>query len=290
MGCDVGCALCDDKDNSVCRRCNAGLAILDNECLEECPVDYLKSEDGSACELRTYLLGDTFVIFPILGTASFFVLITLASYMLTGHRSLVSSTLIAFFGVIEMAATLYQFLYASKEERDYKPIAIGSICVLISGMILNVVFIVNFHKQVKGKDKEFERWRKQKWLASNFFLIIAGCFSLTLYRLIYCRLFRLQATSVKLSRPQPFLRPILIFTWIKFLVFNIPLIIVDLIGTGPLAWGNQCYMTMVESCVLSFCSLVLMLWETVKREELIVRESYRLNLDKMELLDQAELD
>ena len=85
-------------------------------------------------------------MFPILGTASFFVLITLASYWLTGHRSLVSSTLIAFFGVIEMAATMYQFLYASRQElEDYKPIAIGSICVLISGMILNIVFIVHFH-------------------------------------------------------------------------------------------------------------------------------------------------
>jgi len=86
------------------------------------------------------------------------------------------------------------------------------------------------------------------------------------------------------------LRPILIFTWIKFLVFNVPLIIVDLIGTGPLAWGNQCYMTMVESCVLSFCSLILMLWETVKRNDLIQRESYRLKLDKMELLDHPDLD
>ena len=87
--------------------------MYENKCREECPTDHLKSEDGSVCEKRTYPLGDTFIMFPILGTASFFVLITLASYWLTGHRSLVSSTLIAFFGVIEMAATMYQFLYAS---------------------------------------------------------------------------------------------------------------------------------------------------------------------------------
>jgi len=49
-------------------------------------------------------------------------------------------------------------------------------------------------------------------------------------------------------------------------------------------------MTMVESCVLSFCSLILMLWETVKRNDLIQRESYRLKLDKMELLDHPDLD
>ena len=33
-----------------------------------------------------------------------------------------------------------------------------------------------------------------------------------------------------------------------------------------------------------------MLWETVKRNDLIQRESYRLNLDKMELLEHPDLD
>ena len=107
IGCEDGCAECDEKDQTICRKCAPGLAMHENKCYEECPVDYLKNEDGSVCEKRTYPLADTFVMFPILGTACFFVLITLASYWLTGHRSLVSSTLIAFFGVIEMFATAY---------------------------------------------------------------------------------------------------------------------------------------------------------------------------------------
>ena len=289
--CDPGCQYCDPEAAWVCLTCAGGLALLDGECRAECPDAYLKSPDGSTCEPRTYPLDATFIAFPVLGAAAFFVLITLASYWLTGHRSLVSSTLIAFFGPIEMAATLYQFLYTLlDDDRNFVPIRIGSICVFSCGVILNLVFIVHFHKQVKGTDKEFERWRKRKWCASNCCLFMAGGCSLTLYRLIYCRIFRLQAMSVKLSRPQPFLRPILMFTWIKFLVFNIPLIIVDLVGTAPLAWGNQCYMTMVESCVLSFCSLILMLWETVKRKDLIRRESRQLTLEKMEVLDEADVD
>jgi hypothetical protein len=75
--------------------------------MEECPFEYLKSEDGSVCELRTYPLDETFIVFPILGTAGFVVLITISSYYLTGRRSLVSSTLIAIFGPIEMAACFY---------------------------------------------------------------------------------------------------------------------------------------------------------------------------------------
>lgn len=200
-GCRVGCAMCDDQDNSICLRCSAGLALLNNTCLESCPFEYLKSPDGSVCELRTYPLDRTFVVFPFLGTAFFFVLVTLASYWLTGHRSLVASSLIAWFGPIEMAATFYQFLYSARDDRQFKPVLIGSLCVFVAGVIVNIVFIVNFHKQVKGTDRQFERWRKQKWIASNFYLVVSALLSVTMYRLIYCRLFRLDIMTVKLNRP-----------------------------------------------------------------------------------------
>jgi len=216
-------------------------------------------------------------------------MISLASYWLTARRSLLPSSLIAFFGPIEMAACLFQFVYTLSDERDFKPIKIGSICVFVSGMILNLVFVVNFIKQVKGKDKEFERWRKRKWCAANFFLVLAGMISLTLYRLIYCRLFRLDMMSVKVSKPQPFLRPILIFSAIKMLVFNLPLIIVDIYGISILSWGNQVYMTMWESLILSLVSLLLQIWEWRQRKTLIVRESKNtLNLEKMENLDEKK--
>ena len=110
----------------------------------------------------------------------FFVLVTLASYWLTARKSLVASALIAFFGPIEMAATFYQFVYAGRSDRHFVPIEIGSIFVFMSGLALNFVFVVNFHKQVKGTDKEFERWRKQKSCASNALLALAALPSLTL--------------------------------------------------------------------------------------------------------------
>lgn len=294
LGCQLGCQLCDEQDNSRCLRCSAGLALLESACLDVCPPEYKKSEDGSVCELRSYPLDKTFVAFPILGTAMFFVLVTLASYWLTARRSLVASALIAFFGPIEMAATFYQFVYAGRSDRRFVPIEYGSICVFISGLALNFVFVVNFHKQVKGTDKEFERWRKQKSCASNTLLALAALPSLTLYRLIYCQLFRLDMLSVKVSRPQPFLRPILIFSWIKFAIFNVPLVIVDIYGIAVLEWGNQCFMTMVESCILSFCSLFLMIWETRNRTSLILKEDksigkhYEKNMMELELLEDED--
>lgn len=154
--------------------------------------------------------------------------------------------------------------------------------MFISGLILNFVFIVNFHKQVKGKDKEFDRWRKKKQFASNVYLILSGSVSLTIFRLIYCRLFRLEVMDVKVSRVQPFLRPLMIFTWIKILVFNLPLIIVDIYGLSILSWGNQCYMTMVESLMLSIISVMLMFWEKKNILNLITREGQQINLDKLQ--------
>jgi len=76
-----------------------------------------------------------------------------------------------------------------------------------------------------------------------------------------------------------------VFSWIRFLVFNMPLIIVDLVGLSSLDWGNQCFMTMLESMMLSCISLGLLLWETTHRDALILREGKTLNLDKMELLE-----
>lgn len=80
----------------------------------------------------------------------------------------------------------------------------------------------------------------------------------------------------------------LLFTWIRFVVFNVPLIIVDLIGLSHLSWGNQCFMTMLESLIISIVSLGLLIWETRKRTQLIIREGKHMNLDKMELLQAAD--
>jgi hypothetical protein len=238
VACETGCALCDDQDNSICLKCSAGLALLSNICREECPFEYVKSTDGSVCEQRTYPLDRTFVPFPILGTAGFFLLLTLASYWLTGRRSLVSSTLIAIFGPIEMAACFYQFYYSVSEDRNYMPILIGSICVFVSGMVINAVFVVTFIKATRGKDKQFEKWSKRHRYATKFFLVVAATCSLTLYRLIYCRIFRASFMNARMNKPWPFLQHILMFTWIRFLVFNMPLIIVDLVGLSSLDWGN----------------------------------------------------
>lgn len=69
------------------------------------------------------------------------------------------------------------------------------------------------------------------------------------------------------------------------LVFNLPLVIVDIYGLSILSWGNQCFMTMCESLTLSLISLALMTLEWRERLNLISREGSAINLEKM---DQAK--
>jgi hypothetical protein len=264
------------------------LALLDNACLRECPFDYLKSADGSVCEVRTYFLDEEFIVLPFLQVALLFVLVTVASYWLTGRRSLVSSTLIAFFGPVEVACVVYQIYYAIK--RGYTAVLIGSIYCLAASFVANTVYMINWYKQVKGTDRQFTRWAKQKWISSKCLLILTCVISMTLHRLMFVRLFRLEFMSMKVSRPKQFLRPFFIFTWIRFVVFNVPLIIVDLIGTANLPWGNQCHMTMFESCTLSFLTMCLMIYEGLKRDDLLLREQVGLRLDKVESDDERKKD
>lgn len=106
-------------------------------------------------------------------------------------------------------------------------------------MVLNGAFIFQFNKIVlKQKDRDFERWRKIKKFSSYFFLGLAAFPCLTLYRLIFCKLFRIEMMDIKVTRPQPFLRPIFMFTFIKWAVFNFPLIIVDIVALENLDWGS----------------------------------------------------
>ena len=87
-GCTEGCKLCSPKDNSVCLVCDEGLSMLNNECLPECPEDYVKSEDGATCELRLYPLNKFYVPFPFVGLLVIFYSVILASWLLTRRDTL----------------------------------------------------------------------------------------------------------------------------------------------------------------------------------------------------------
>jgi hypothetical protein len=70
----------------------------------ECPDDYKKSPDGSACELRQYPLDRSFIPFPFVGAFVVLFFIILVSYKLTGGKTLVTQSTIASISIILFVA------------------------------------------------------------------------------------------------------------------------------------------------------------------------------------------
>lgn len=141
-GCVTGCDNCDSIDNSKCLKCSNGLALLDNECLVNCPFNYVKSSDGSTCELRGYLLDGSLIYFPFLSAASFVVAISLTSFCFTKGKSLILSNAIALLSFVEVASLIFQTYQAYS--RDYLRLAIATAGVHGLLLALNSLFLIYY--------------------------------------------------------------------------------------------------------------------------------------------------
>ena len=68
----------------------------------------------------------------------------MGSYFTTGRQSLVSSTLIAFFGPIEMGANAYLIYYTSIPSNNLNSFITGLIGSISAGVVVNVIFVLFF--------------------------------------------------------------------------------------------------------------------------------------------------
>ena len=137
---------------------------------------------------------------------------------------MVSSTLIAFFGPIEMAINAFLLYLSFLPSLNFQAFTIGLIGTLSAAVFINIVFVIIFVILVQNKDKLFIKWREKRIIQTNFLLILSGTISITLFRLIYSKLFENEQFNPNVKNPVKFLRPILVFTWIKFICFNMPFV------------------------------------------------------------------
>lgn len=110
--------------------------------MTECPFNYVKSADGSVCQLRTYLLNKTLVYFPFAAAAAFVILVCVTGYFVTKRKSLIISNSIALLGLIEEGALIYQLYQAYYYKTNYIIITLSSLGVLISLLLINISFVV----------------------------------------------------------------------------------------------------------------------------------------------------
>jgi hypothetical protein len=106
-GCPEGCNVCSIADNSICLVCEPGLSMLSNECFTNCPPEYIKSVDGSTCELRQYPLDKYYAPFPFMAILALFYAIILASWILTRRETLLCQNMIAATALVLIVAEVF---------------------------------------------------------------------------------------------------------------------------------------------------------------------------------------
>jgi hypothetical protein len=111
-GCRSECTSCNSTNNEICLSCIQGLALFNNSCLVNCPDDYLKSKDGTTCELRPYLLDNSLIYFPFSIAASILILISFLSGFVTCFKSMILTNAIAFLSLAEIASLAMVFYLA----------------------------------------------------------------------------------------------------------------------------------------------------------------------------------
>ena len=186
---------------------------------------------------------------------------------------MVSSTLIAFFGPIEMAINGF-FLYLSlNPSLNFESFTVGLIGTLSAAVFINIIFVLFFVFYVQNKDKLFIKWREKRKIQTNLLLILSGMISITLFRLIYSKLFENEQFKPNVKNPVKFLRPILVFTWIKFICFNMPFVYMMYRIFSSVSWAHVAYTTSLEGFAINFFTFILMIWETIKRNDLLEKGS-----------------
>jgi len=256
LGCVVGCDSCELEDNSICLRCSKGLALFQNDCVSECPFDYLKSSDGSICEFRTYLLDKTLIYFPGLGGAVVLFFVSMVSYFVTNRKSKLISNYLVFIQPLQLAMIAY--LIVRNFEREYWLLVIGFASIFFLHYIMNLLFLLYFQRRIRHEDDTFSSWLSLYPHSTNFVLGLSMIISFKCVRLLYSRLFGLQKFTAAYSSTSTLHRPILIASVASLVTFSLPVLVFDMIGLIYLKWGTQIYIELIESMLLCLLEVALL--------------------------------
>lgn len=247
VGCLKGCEKCDQNNNEICLRCTSNLVLYQNECITDCPFNYLKSRDGTVCELRTYLLDGSLIWFPFGSAAGAIVLISIAAFLITRKKSLILSNAIALLSLVETAALGYQIYYAYMYETNYILILLGSAGIALGLITMNLIFIIYYCARLQFTDISYNYWRQKHFCITILILLLSMTVNFKLYRLLYSRFFAIPFFSANIENKRAFTRRVQVFNLISIFTFTLPLIGLDVLILYYLEWGSQLYITCAES-------------------------------------------
>ena len=151
--------MCDLTDNAICLKCSSGRALFNQTCYSECPFNYVKSTDGTACQLSLYLLDNSLVYFPFSCVAIAFLSISLSSFAGTRGKSLIISNSIAFLSLVEVSALAFQTYESYVSKRPYLIITLASFIALLINIVLNLTFTLYYCFRLQFSDRKYDHWR-----------------------------------------------------------------------------------------------------------------------------------
>lgn len=221
-GCKSECTQCNSSNNALCLSCTLGLALFNNTCVVNCPEEYLKSKDGTTCELRPYLLDSSLVYFPFAIAAVALLTISFLSGFVTCFKSLVLTNSIAFLSIVEIASLVMIFFLALK--RKYVLIYYGAAGILGLQIALNISFIIYYLIRLQYKDISFVYWRQKYVMTTVAVLVISACVNFKFFRILYCRFFKLDFFSATIQDSKTFFKPIVVFSMIHLFTFTAPVL------------------------------------------------------------------
>jgi hypothetical protein len=106
--------------------------MLNGTCYSECPFNYIKSKDnGTTCEMRTYLLSETLIYYPFASAGIGVILLCLSSSVISQGKSLFISNSIALLSLVELAALLFQMYSSYIIKKEYLIISGASFLLVI---------------------------------------------------------------------------------------------------------------------------------------------------------------
>lgn len=325
-GCLAGCALCDTTNPATCLRCDEGLYVYGGDCVATCPDGYKLNYEMTACDdISIYDLG--VIYFPFLIAALIMILIVLFGLLkkkpmrVKGKMSKVSTQktvtcILVMIAPLQFLACVAQWLLGYFFS-TWIHAGLAALVTLIM-FILNIIFQINYGKKfnskslpkdkfelykkkqmtpaqtakyIKSSDKDFGDYTKGHRCANLTISSMTLIFSYKFNKLYYSHFYMYGAFKAQWTDEKYYRKMQTWYSIVHMITVDLFLICIDVTGIINGEWGNQLYITQIETLVLSLISIGLGSYELYKLKDYLAyngskRTKVYSGLDDEDMLDK----
>lgn len=294
-----GCELCPLENTEICLTCISPLYVHEGVCVPECPENFVVNDDKSAC--RNATLADLGILyFPFLIAALIFTIVILfgkckkKAILVKGKVEKISyqssiTCIIVFIAPLQALATVAQWVLAILYGTMVHAILAALVTIII--LVINIAFMIQFSKKFRSQsltkeaedkikrgkldkavawkeprwhensDGRFEAWYKRHkwvyWITSTFTVFSFWKFN----KILYSRFYNYGMFTAYWQKAKVYRNLVNWYNIVTMITVDFFLICIDITGLIYIEWGNQLYITMIETCVLSVVSIILCSYE-----------------------------